>query len=90
MPIDKVRFVSVVLKRTLKNEIVRVAHGEILRQAANRNEKIHTRPKGISQIPKGYISLKKGLHNRKPFFGDPPGTRTPDTLIKSQVLYRLS
>jgi hypothetical protein len=27
-----------------------------------------SRPKGISQILKGFISLKKGLHFCKPFF----------------------
>ena len=31
---------------------------------------------------------KKSLENRG--FGDPSGIRTPDTLIKSQVLYLLS
>ena len=34
---------------------------------------------------------KKGIHHMVyTFFGDPPETRTPDPLIKSQVLYRLS
>ena len=34
---------------------------------------------------------KKALHlYYEVLFGDPPGNRTPDNLIKSQVLYRLS
>ena len=33
---------------------------------------------------------KKSRRTRRDFFGDPSGIRTPDTLIKSQVLYRLS
>ena len=41
-----------------------------------------THPKGAkkSDIPRGYIAL----------FGAPAENRTPDTLIKSQVLYQLS
>ena len=33
---------------------------------------------------------KKALQNVQDFSGDPSGIRTRDTLIKSQVLYRLS
>jgi hypothetical protein len=36
-----------------------------------------------------WSNLKDGLTMRIPF-GEPSGIRTPDTLIKSQVLYRLS
>ena len=37
------------------------------------------------------FSLDKNNGLKKPlFFGDPPETRTPDNLIKSQVLYHLS
>ena len=45
----------------------------------------------------GVPFASKSLTNKKPamkadflFVGDPSGNRTPDTLIKSQVLYRLS
>ena len=46
----------------------------------------------------GYIAiemkkaLKPLIHNdfKTSYFGDPSEIRTPDTLIKSQVLYRLS
>ena len=41
---------------------------------------------GISQA----YNTKKELENSSSFFGGLPGNRTPDTLIKSQVLYRLS
>ena len=37
-----------------------------------------------------YAITKKELENSSSFFGGLPGNRTPDTLIKSQVLYRLS
>ena len=48
---------------------------------------------GVLMFPKGTLHSpnKKGLAFASPFlFGDPSGIRTPDTLIKSQVLYRLS
>ncbi len=36
------------------------------------------------------IENKKPTNRSVSYFGDPSGIRTPDTLIKSQVLYRLS
>ncbi len=50
---------------------------------------------------KGHVKNARERNKRAPqahskngftalFYGDPPGNRTRDTLIKSQVLYRLS
>ena len=36
------------------------------------------------------ISYKKDLISQVTSYGTPSGARTPDTLIKSQVLYQLS
>ena len=37
-----------------------------------------------------FIKKTQAFHERLVFFGGPSGTRTLDTLIKSQVLYQLS
>ena len=41
-------------------------------------------------IAKEEYSFKKSKSNDLDFFGAPPGTRTLDPLIKSQLLYQLS
>ena len=51
--------------------------------------------RAASTNPNGVLILLKIIKKRNDrkaisFFGDPSGIRTPDTLIKSQVLYRLS
>ena len=40
--------------------------------------------------PKDFKSFVSAYSTTRAYFGDPSETRTPDTLIKSQVLFLLS
>ena len=44
----------------------------------------------MKALNKAAIIMKIALRSRKAIIGAPPGTRTLDPLIKSQLLYQLS
>ena len=45
---------------------------------------------GLTMAFIGVLNIKKDLISQINQYGTPSGARTPDTLIKSQVLYQLS